>query len=182
MTARPDVTDIPGVSTPHGPALNPSKRNVSTAIVMTDLFISATAALLIVLAMARPQVPTDLPVQADILGFCPPMKKEQGYLIVSAAEFDRQTATLPKTASQVVVDALDAFELAVSNLGFSQHLFYSIALVSGENRPLTPACVKHFSDVLVGKHNRSLSDKSVIPGSRAVFAVEPVAAMIKGVM
>lgn len=137
---------------------------LSVGIVMSDLFISATAALLIVLALAQPYKPKEVPIQADLVAYCPPLdtpRPEYRILIHSANE--------PEAA--VSLHKSEELGGLPSGLLLEPRLFYSIALVEKKGHPLTPTCLKWVQQNLINPWNRSLQEKPPVQeGSRAVFS------------
>ncbi|MGR3492197.1 MAG: hypothetical protein ACU0DW_09075 [Shimia sp.] len=119
------------------------------AIAMTDVIISATAALLIGLALAANERPQPMPVQADLRIFC-----EGDAVMVGDG-----TRAIPVTAATLGT-APPAFELP-------PRLFYSLALVPGPEG-LGTECLSRVQRDVVRGWNDGLTAR---PG--AVFSVQP---------
>ncbi|KAA5598225.1 hypothetical protein [Blastochloris sulfoviridis] len=135
---------------------------------MTDIFIAATSSLIMALAVSRPHEPVRLPIQADLVSFCP-RAGQAAFLVVAA---DAVTRSAPRT-----VAAADAADLAraVGLLGLPDRPFYTIALASTPSRPPGPRCLREFQRDLVDRHNRDVIEPDAPPDARMIFTVTPVA-------
>ena len=139
-------------------------------IAATDLFISATAALLVVLAVLRPTPPVELPIQADLEGYC-------------TLDVEARPVTLVLGVPGHAVDAAplsvrEPAELAQAPtlLDLAPGLFYMIALVPGRDGRLLSDCLTWVRDDLVRAHNASMLQpelSSTAAGTRAIFTLAP---------
>lgn len=137
---------------------------LSVGIVMSDLFISATAALLIVLALAQPFKPRELPIQADLIAHCPADETPQDQYSIAV-----QSATQPEPHVSVS-EATDLGTLPGALL-LQPRLFYSVALVEAKGHPLTPTCLKWVQQKLIKPWNKALQGQDQVEGlSRAIFS------------
>lgn len=148
-------------------ATAPSSSGIAggLGIVMTDLFLSATAALLVVLAVANPTPPVPMPIQADLVATCP--ERNGGvvghFILRSAAEPDGPTAVVSKP---------EDLSEAVSVAGLQAALFYSVALIPRVGTPVSAACLSRFTTDIIRAHNSGLSRAKAERGDlMAVFAV-----------
>ncbi|MGR3466862.1 MAG: hypothetical protein ACU0CI_03210 [Shimia sp.] len=116
---------------------------------MTDVIISATAALLIGLALAANETPQPMPVQADLRIFCAGEEVRIG----------DGTRAIPITGATLGT-APPAFDLP-------PRLFYALALVPGPEG-LSPECLRRVQRDVVSAWNDGLNQR---PG--AVFSVQP---------
>ncbi|MEL6958744.1 MAG: hypothetical protein AAGL89_07325 [Pseudomonadota bacterium] len=96
-----------------------------SGIVMTDLFISATAALLLVLAVARPSPPVALPVQADLSVTCVPT--DAGSVAFQVSPFEPKGA---EASIELVhdIETPSDFVRAVHDLSPETRLLLKVAL------------------------------------------------------
>lgn len=120
------------------------------AIAATDLFVSATAALLVVLAIMRPVPPVELPIQSDLVAHC-----------------TMDASSMPVTLEiSVPGNAGDVTPFQVSDpsqmaqvpgaLGLPPRLFYMIALSPNGQGKLLSDCVAWARDTLVREHNAGM--------------------------
>ena len=140
-------------------------------IVMTDLFISSTAALLIVLAVSKPTPINALPIQADLVATCHrSVASDSEWYAVFRAGHDAA-----RDDEGIVVKTPQEMAEAPTQLGLQARLFYSVALAIGAHEQAFGECLHWFTYDLVRAHNTSLSEpRNGGPvGSRAVFAVSP---------
>ena len=139
-------------------------------IVMTDLFISGGAALLLVLAVARPTPETPLPVQADLVAACPTtqaLEKREATLVLRPAG---------SAADDTRVEIRDPAQLAgaPAALGLPARLFYGIALVrdrTSGSPPLSARCLRWVGRDLVGAYNAQIETLAARGGARPVFGL-----------
>ena len=132
---------------------------------MTDLFISATAALLLVLAVMQPTPPVPIPIQSDLLVRCPePDAAEKWPLALYAAANPE--------APPLLVDRPADLGLAPARLGLPPRLFYTIALQQPIDSPVSAGCLSFVVRDLVRRYNRSLteSDRDSVH-QRAIFSI-----------
>ncbi len=104
---------------------------------MTDLFVSAAAALMIILAIARPTPDIPLPIQADLLATCP-----DAAAFLSEAAAPALSVTLAEQSGSVdpvLVPTPEDLWALPARLGLQPRLFYTVALVGGQH-PVTAAC------------------------------------------
>jgi hypothetical protein len=137
--------------------------------VMTDLFVSAGATLLIVLAVTR-EVPEDvLPVQADLVATCPPSEdiaRGDGTLLVRAGGAS-------ETAQPIPVEGVAQMAVLPAALGMPARTFYTITLTS-DAAPVTAACLDWVQEDLVRAHNAALASDIPRGGARPVYALGAV--------
>ena len=139
---------------------------------MTDLFISATAALLIVLAVSQPHEPQPLPVQADIIAFCPVEPAENDANTTLSVMF--QPAAQPGTEPREVTRFAEMAGLPEA-LGLDPQPYYSIAVVPDSDGRLTGACFGQVSQGFAREHNAALDQlERNDPMPRAIFVVSLV--------
>jgi len=139
-----------------------------TGIVMTDLFISATAALLLCLAVSRTTPDIPLPVQADLIALCPTPNSPDGtpYIVALASDPAGISAKVGSPEDLAAVPRL---------LGLPPALFRTIAVMATSASPVSATCVRRLTEDIVKPHNDQLATEPAAAGSsRAVFAVGPV--------
>lgn len=137
----------------------------AAGIVMTDLFVSATAVLLLVLAVVQPTPPVQLPIQADLVARC--LEAGQG----SGAQLALSAGTDPTGPGVLITDPADLVGTP-ARLGLPPRLFYTIAVVGTQARPVTAACLSLVERDFVRAHNDSLIRADRRSGApRAIFAV-----------
>lgn len=145
--------------------------NGASGIAMTDLFISATAALLIVLAISRPQPPQELPIQADLLARCVMDADAPVALEITRAAMIGEDAPVDET--QARVDAPGGLAAVPEELSLSPGLFYMIALVPDAAGVLRSDCFHWARDEIVRAYNDTLSDRSEEGETGALFTLSP---------
>ena len=139
-----------------------------TGIVMTDLFISATAALLLCLAVSRTTPDVPLPVQADLILSCPAPGAPK------ATPFQVALASDPD-GPKVSVGTPDELAAVPGGLGLPPAMFRTIAVRATEAAPVSATCLRRLTEDIVRPHNSNLATKPPAVGlSHAVFAVGPV--------
>lgn len=136
-------------------------------IVMTDIFVAATAALLLTLAVARPEPPVSRPVQADLVVLCP--RVEQGDFVLLAAD----TAKKARPPMVAVTNPADLAR-AVEKLGLPPRMFYTIALAASPARPMQAECLRTFQRKIVDKHNQGVTRPGALSDGRMIFGLAPV--------
>lgn len=139
-------------------------------IAATDLFISATAALLVVLAVLRPMPPVDLPTQADLVGHCT-MDAEARPVALTLGVPEREVAP-----PHIEVHNPAELAQAPRTLGLAPRLFYVIALVPDAGGRLASDCLRWVRDDLVRPHNSRMSlsePANSALGTRAIFTLVP---------
>lgn len=127
-----------------------------SGIVLTDLFISATAALLLVLAVARPSPPVALPVQADMRATC--YETADGGVGFELAAFADAAPPVPDAAVSdapaILVQTREDFARATRALQLSAQLFVKVALTSDAQGPAGPTCLRVFEQDIMRPLNR----------------------------
>lgn len=108
---------------------------------MTDVFVSATAALLMVLAVARPSPPTPLPIQADITVSCE--TSEQREYIFQAwpthiLDAVRHTILIPED-----------FAIAVQQMNLPKALLYRVVVIGTNTSGLPAGCLQAFKTAVI---------------------------------
>lgn len=128
---------------------------------MTDLFVSATASLLVVLTLVRPTPPLPMPIQADLLAFCPPDPK--GTIVFVAAA--------RPAGPRFAVAQPDDLAAAPARLGLKPALLYAVAVTSESGAGVDAACFARVRDDLVRARNSTVAaaDRKAA-GPRAIFA------------
>lgn len=127
-----------------------------SGIVMTDLFISATAALLLVLAVARPSPPVALPVQADLSVTC--VRTTGGSVVFQVSPFEPEGSEPPNEAVHNV-DTPQGFAKAVNDFSLQAHLLLKVALFDGGTTAGTQpvsglTCLRVFQQEIMRPLNR----------------------------
>ena len=140
-------------------------------IVITDLFVCATAALLIVLAVAGPTPPQYLPIQADLSARCLPAPAAQDVESNrTALFFDGLNNSAPGTG--VPVKSFKEMKHVPSLVGLPPQLFYSIAVVRASDDPVSVECLGWIRRDLVRAHNKMLANQDRMENSpRPIFSV-----------
>lgn len=103
-------------------------------IVMTDVFVSATAALLMVLAVARPSPPTPLPIQAEITVSCE--TSNQGDFV-----FETWPTHIFDADRRPIMSPQD-FAFAVRKMALPPALLYKVVVVGTETSGLSAGCLQ----------------------------------------
>ena len=135
-------------------------RPGALGLAMTDLFVSASAALMLVLAVLRPDPPVTVPLQADITAFC--------------TEIGGRPALIVDGPPSVTLTAPDDLAALPGRLGLPLRLFYSIALAGAPGRPLPAACLSWATTDLVRAHNATVA-RPDYAGPPAIFSLGPLA-------
>lgn len=127
-----------------------------SGIVLTDLFISATAALLLVLAVARPSPPVALPVQADMRAICyETTDGGVGFELAAFADAAPPVSEAPVAdAPAMRIQTREDFARATRALQLSAQLFVKIALTSDAQGPAGPTCLRVFEQDIMRPLNR----------------------------
>lgn len=136
-------------------------------IVMTDLFISASAALLMVIAVLRTTPPIPVPIQADIVATCPPAA------ILSAREPVMSMRPGGREGATIKVGGPGDLASLPADLGLRPRLFYSIGVIAGEGAPLSAACLRWAQDSLVRTYNRKIDELTRRGTARPIFGIVP---------
>lgn len=146
----------------------------ATAIAITDLFLSATAALLIVLALARPDSPVPVPIQADLVAFCPEENSRQASMLLVAAQSSiaAKSEGLVLAGPKTQLSKPEELVIVFQELGLAADYFFNIALVGAVDRPVTIDCIRFLNRSIVDAHNQSLTDQSVDQPFKAVLAAK----------
>lgn len=135
---------------------------------MTDLFISATAALIMVLAVARPFEPVPLPVQADFLAFCVPMDETSG----DQQQFDVMVHAFGSVpdAAITILEPADLAELPGA-FDMKAQPYYSLAVTQAPMGEVVAArCLQQVLFDLTRPYNASLEHlPRRAPDARAIF-------------
>ena len=130
-------------------------------LAMTDLFISATATLLVVLTLATPDPPVPLPVQADVMMLCPgsgPGNKEFAVFPAASVDFGEKVSALyPGVTIYSVADAADLAK-AIGDMNLPAKSMYSVALAPAPGRPLTAACFATAMKRLLADYHSRIND------------------------
>ena len=121
----------------------------ASALAMADLFISATAALLMVLAVSQPFEPLPLPIQADLLASCPENKDGAGKSAVIRPW--GETAGEPREV-RIAADLANA----PAALGLPPKSYYLLAVVPGADGVIAGRCFSFVANDLVGRSNTGL--------------------------
>ena len=146
--------------------------NSGVGLVMTDLFVSAAAALMMVLAITRPTPEIPLPIQADLIAACPPLGTD--YTLDSQPVM---TVSLPPShgAVSMPVTTVSRYEeiwALPAKFGLPPRLFYTIAL-SDDVTPLTAACADWVLNALIRTANEAADDRSA-DAAVAIFGLDLV--------
>ena len=141
-------------------------------ISVTDLFIAATASLLVILALSRPNPPIDLPVQADLVASCAIHEAgEPEALVMRLADSSAETEAIARIHDS---DELSDF---AAHPELPPRLLYVIALVPAEDGTLAASCLQWARDDIVRTHNaaeRVRSDRNpTAQPDPAIFALVP---------
>ena len=133
-------------------------------LVMTDLFVSATAALLIVLAVARTSPPVPLPVQADVIATCITNEDGTTFFEVSKSEGPPEMSYQAQSSAE--------FAQSVVLLNLTPALFHTVAILPQVDRPLSAECISEFTVRIVREHNRAASTAEFSQdAARTIFSV-----------
>ncbi|MGR3804780.1 hypothetical protein [Marinibacterium profundimaris] len=135
-------------------------RSGAIGIALTDLFVSASAALMLVLAVLRPDPPVTTPLQADITAHC----TETGGL--PALEIPGDPPILVESPADLA--ALPA------RLDLPPRMFYALALAGGPGRTVPASCLAWASADLVRALNRQVASPGY-DGPPAIFSLGPLA-------
>ncbi|MEM8729471.1 MAG: hypothetical protein AAGF79_06085 [Pseudomonadota bacterium] len=135
-------------------------RSGALGIAMTDLFVSAAAALMLVLAVLRPDPPVHTPVQADITAIC----IEQG---------ERPALQVMADPPVILATPQDLAALPEA-LGLPPRLFYGLAIAGGPGQPISTACLSWASRDLVRALNADVA-RPDYTGPPAIFSLAPLA-------
>ena len=119
-------------------------------IAMTDLFISAAAALLLVLAILKPQPPTPLPIQSNAFVYCPVAEQ-------TVAPSYRLQNTPDGTDEFADITDPDMLHDALTAIGITGQLMVTLSIVGAPERPLTGTCLRDFTINFVRKANTATS-------------------------
>jgi len=144
----------------------------ASAIAITDLFLSATAALLIVLALARPDVPQPIPVQAELIAFCPETNSNRSANIhIGRVEDIRKSEeNLSHSGSLARISKPEELGAGLRDLEVPAALFLNIALVSGPKRPISLDCIRFLERSIIGAHNQGLNTAPPDAPLKTIFA------------
>ncbi|MBB95901.1 MAG: hypothetical protein CML68_15070 [Rhodobacteraceae bacterium] len=129
-------------------------------IAMTDLFVSASAALMLVLAVLRPDPPVTTPLQADITAHC----TETG---------GRPALVVPGDTPVILQGPADLAALP-ARLGLPPRLFYALALAGGPGHPIPASCLSWAATDLVRALNTQVA-RPDYAGPPAIFSLAPIA-------
>ena len=148
----------------------PELMSGGLGVAMTDLFISAGAAIVMVIALSRPTPRVELPPQADIIATCPEASTFQGG---DGAIVMRRDAA--DTTSAVPVVSPEDLAATPATLGLPARLFYTIALEDTPNQPVSAACLRWVQNDLIRAHHRRLLERDpAYRTRRCVFSLAPV--------
>ncbi|WP_428925337.1 hypothetical protein [Marinibacterium sp. SX1] len=127
---------------------------------MTDLFISASAALMLVLAVLRPDPPVAPPIQADITAWC--------------TTAGQRPALLVETDPPILVQGPADLAALPGRMGLDPRLFYTLALAGSPDRPLPASCLAWATRDLVRALNADIA-RPDHTGPAAIFSLAPLA-------
>lgn len=142
-------------------------------IVMTDVFVSATAALLMVLAVARPSPPTPLPVQAEITVSCE--TSEQGDYVFHTwpthiIDADRRPIMSPQD-----------FAVAVLQMALPPALLHKVVVIGTNTSGLPAGCLQAFKTNISWPLNRDPAIKLETESFRSeIFSVTASRPLVEG--
>lgn len=125
-------------------------------IAMTDLFVSASAALMLVLAVLRPDPPVVTPIQADITAHC----TESGGLPALAIPAD----------PPILIESPADLAALPARLGLPPRLFYTLALAGGPGHPVSASCLTWATTDLVRALNTEIA-RPGYDGPPAIFSL-----------
>nr|VFJ90503.1 MAG: hypothetical protein BECKH772A_GA0070896_100229 [Candidatus Kentron sp. H]VFJ91680.1 MAG: hypothetical protein BECKH772B_GA0070898_100209 [Candidatus Kentron sp. H]VFJ98293.1 MAG: hypothetical protein BECKH772C_GA0070978_100209 [Candidatus Kentron sp. H] len=130
-------------------------------LAMTDLFVSATATLLVVLTLASPDSPTPLLVQADLVMLCSEPdagSAEFALFPASAVAFRKEAGTLrPGTTIHTVSDQT-GMARAVAAMELPAKPMLTVALAPAPDRPLTATCFATATMRLLSRYHHLSND------------------------
>ena len=123
-------------------------------VVMMDLFLSAAAALMVVLAVLSDDRPQPLPIQADVFAYCGGVASEE-LMLVSAAEVSINEGGLgaPFEAVKTVTNVENLTDFLQSS--GSTGLLMVFALVKTTTSAVTTPCLAKFHR-LFGQYRQEL--------------------------
>lgn len=136
-------------------------RPGAMGIAMTDLFVSASAALMLVLAVLRPDPPVTPPIQADITAYC--------------TETGGHPALLVEGDRPLLLESPEDLAALPARLDLVPRLFYSIAIAGDANHPIPASCLAWASTDLVRALNADVA-RPGYAGPPAIFSLGPLAA------
>ena len=151
-------------------------------IAITDIFLSATATFLVILALSATDPPVAAPVQADLLVACPTAPNwltgsGSDMLIVDATGIlvDGNAAAAVSRASWRLFRDEATFSRALEAVATRAKMLQTLGLFAMRGRPVTADCLDRLQNVLVRSHNRRAgdADRRVGPGRSSL----PIVAM-----
>lgn len=149
------------------------RHGAGLMLVMTDLFVSASATLLVILSLAKNKVPDFLPVQADLVALCPEKAGGAFRLMTAVQAAEVQTGTRPFPLGVPVRDANDLRRLAELP-GLFPALLHVVALAGSASTPLDAACLIRFRREIITAQNNALTSAEPREGLRRIFTVVPI--------
>ncbi len=146
-----------------------SRQGSGFLVVVTDLFVSATATLLVVLALAKKQTPQSIPVQADLVAICPSKADGPFYMTTAALALKNGGPD----SGRLVGRAKD-LELLANLPGLFPAMLHIVALSGTISSPINAECLVRFRRDIVAAHNDELARTADQPGFRRIFSVVPI--------
>lgn len=135
-------------------------RPGAMGIAMTDLFVSASAALMLVLAVLRPDPPVTPPIQADITAWC--------------TETGGRPALRVDTDRVILLETPEDLAALPARLDLPPRLFYSLAIAGDADNPIPATCLAWASADLVRALNADVA-RPGYAGPPAIFSLGPLA-------
>lgn len=144
-------------------------------IVMTDLFLSATAVLLVVIALSEPDQPSDVPIQADLVALCPATVTPAGVpQLLAVRDLSRLEVGPAEEVNRVPISVHEDLPEALAALadngapGVEGAALLRIALVDFPGHPMTAPCFRVLAVDVVEAYNRWLQGLDEKPGLPAL--------------
>ena len=148
-------------------ALPSLSSSTGIGIAMTDLFLSASAALIVALALSSNSPVRNIPIQADLLLLCPSVNQDEKRYVM----FQGESIETGKEGDLTVGESdlsyfgnMHEFNQALSAASLVPRLFHIAALANSDNHPLTTTCVKAITK-LVRSNNKKGKHTSMDKGS-----------------
>ncbi|MGF1528132.1 MAG: hypothetical protein ACFCBW_15245 [Candidatus Competibacterales bacterium] len=144
---------------------------------MTDLFVSASAALLMVIVLSHPDTPLPLPVQTDLIALCPapPGAHAPFTLFPASALKPKAEGGVELVGPGVAFADVEGLALALGSTVAPVELFFTLGLTGAPGRPLPPECLRRLKQGIVSPYNdRTAEGDFALGGAEARPALRSV--------
>jgi hypothetical protein len=148
-------------------ALLSLSSSAGIGIAMTDLFLSASAALIVALALSSNTPVMTIPIQADLLFLCPSIHQEEKRYVMfqgESLETGNEGGLTIGESDLGYFGTMHEFNQALSASHLVPRLFHVAALANSDSHPLTTTCVKAMTR-MVRRNNKIGKDVSIDKGS-----------------